>query len=282
MIVYFNGYFIAKEKVAISPDDRGFLFADGIYEVVRWYGSYFFGFSEHMDRFKRSLNEIHIELDEWPDFYSLALKLVKENDLEGKDAILYIQITRGVAKRNHGFPDPKVSPTVYASLSEFKPSVDQMRAGIKAITLPDERWSRCDIKAVSLLPNILAKQAAIEKGAYEALLIRNGNITEATHSNVFAVRDGLVITHPDSGFVLPGIVRKISLELCQKIGIHVDLSPINSSEIEYMDEFFITNTSGEIVAVTRLDGRPIRNGFPGEITRKLSDAFFQYRESRKS
>jgi len=282
MIVYFNGHFIPKEKVSISPDDRGFLFADGIYEVVRWYGSYFFGFSEHMDRLKRSLNEIHIELNEWPDFYSLALELVKENELEGRDAILYIQITRGVAKRNHGFPDPKVNPTVYACISEFQPSSEQKLIGIKTITLPDERWSRCDIKTVGLLPNILAKQAAIEKGAYEAILIRNGNITEAAHSNVFAVRDGLVITHPDSGFVLPGIVRKISLELCQKIGIPVELNPINSSEIEYMDEFFITNTSGEILAVTNLDGKSFRNGFPGEITRKLSDAFIQYRESRKS
>jgi D-alanine transaminase len=282
MIVYYNGSFIEKEKVVISPDDRGFLFADGIYEVVRWYGSYFFGFSEHIDRLKRSLKEIRIELIDWPDFYSLASKLVKENGLTGKDALLYIQITRGVAKRNHGFPDPKVSATIYVTLSEFQPLSENRDTGITAITLPDERWSRCDIKAVGLLANVLAKQTAIDRGAHEAILIRNGYITEAAHSNVFAVRAGRIITHPDSGFVLPGIARKITLELCKKLAVPIELSPISASEIEYMDEFFITNTSAEILAVTSLDGRIIGNGTPGELTRKLTDAFIQYREARKS
>jgi D-alanine transaminase len=282
MIVYYNGSFIEKDKVVISPDDRGFLFADGIYEVVRWYGSYFFGFDEHMARLKRSLNEIRIQLNNPPDYYSVALKLVEENQLAGKDAILYFQITRGVAKRNHGFPHPTVSPTIYIALSEFQPSSELRHEGIQAITLPDERWSRCDIKVVGLLANILAKQTAIEKGAYEAILIRNGNITEASHSNVFAVRSGIVYTHPDSGFVLPGIARKVTLDLCNKIGIPVELSPISASEIDYMDEFFITNTSGEILGITSLNGRIVGKGKPGEITRKLNDAFIEYRQSRKS
>lgn len=282
MLVYYNGSFIEKEQVSISPDDRGFLFADGIYEVVRWYGSYFFGFDEHMARLKRSLNEIRIELNDWPDFYSVALKLVKENQMSGKDGILYFQVTRGIAKRNHGFPNPKVSPTVYVTLTEFKPASEYRDSGIKAITLPDERWCRCDIKAVGLLPNVLAKQAAIEKGAYEAVLIRNGNITEASHSNVFAVEDGTIITHPDSGFVLPGIARKILLEICRQIEIPVELRPISASEIEDMNEFFITNTSGEILAITNLDGKIIRDGIPGQVTRKLTHAFIQYRESRRS
>jgi D-alanine transaminase len=282
MIVYFNGAFIEKEEVVIKPDDRGFLFADGIYEVVRWYGSYFFGFSEHMERLKRSLKEIRIELNDWPDFYSIASNLTNVNSLTGKDAILYIQITRGVAKRNHGFPDPTVSPTVYATLSEFQPSSESRHTGIYAITLPDERWSRCDIKTVALLANVLAKQTAIEKGAHEAILIRNGNITEASHSNVFGVRNGVVFTHPDSGFVLPGIARKIVLELCKKTGIRVELRPVSASEIESMDEFFITNTSGEVLGITFLDGKKIGNGKPGVITTKLNEAFIQYRESRKS
>ena len=213
MIVYFNGSFIEKDKVFISPDDRGFLFADGIYEVVRWYHTYFFGFKEHMERMKRSLKEIRLELPEWPDIYAIALNLVNENGLAGKDALLYIQVTRGSAQRNHGFPIPKVSPTIYITLTEFQPSLTYRKSGIKAISLPDDRWSRCDIKAVGLLPNILAKQCAIEKGSYEAILIRNGNITEAAHSNVFGVRSGIILTYPDSGFVLPGIVRKITFEL---------------------------------------------------------------------
>jgi D-alanine transaminase len=282
MIVYYNGSFVEKDKVSISPDDRGFLFADGIYEVMRWYGSYFFGFIEHMDRLERSLKEIRIELNEWPDFFSIASNLVLKNGLKGKDALLYIQITRGVAKRTHGFPEPRVRPTVYITLSEFIPSLEHKNQGINAITLPDERWSRCDIKAVGLLANVLAKQTAIEKGAYEAILVRNGNITEAAHSNVFAVRAGCIITHPDSGYVLPGIARKIVLKLCAELAIPVELSPIRASEIQDLDEFFISNTSGEILAVTSLDARIIGNGKPGKITSKLSDAFIQYRESRKS
>lgn len=282
MLVYFNGAFIEKDQVVISPDDRGFLLADGIYEVVRWYGSFFFGFNEHMVRLKRSLNEIRIVMDNWPDFYSLALKLVQVNHLKGKDGILYIQITRGIAKRTHGFPDPKVSPTVYIALSEFQPASEFRQTGIKAITLPDERWSRCDIKAIGLLANVLAKQTALENDAFEAIFIRNGNITEAAHSNVFAVRAGTIITHPDSGFVLPGIARKICLELCKQTGIPVELTPIKVSDIELMDEFFITNTSGEILAVTSLDRRIIGNRMPGKVTIKLTEAFIRYRESRKS
>jgi len=282
MIVYFNGSLIDKNKVAISPDDRGFLFADGIYEVVRWYRSYFFAFDEHMSRLARSLNEIRIEFAEKPDFFSIAMNLVKENDLQGQDAVLYFQITRGAAKRNHPFPDASVKPTVYISLSAFQPSSDMRKDGIKAISLPDERWSRCDIKSVGLLPNILAKQTAVERGAYEAILIRKGNVTEASHSNVFGVRGSTIVTHPDSGFVLPGIARKVSLELCKDIGLSVDLTPISESELRQMDELFITNTSGEVLGITYLDGKPVSGGRPGKITNRLNDAFIEYREKRKS
>ncbi len=282
MIVYFNGFFIDKDKVAISPDDRGFLFADGIYEVVRWYRSYFFAFDEHMARLNRSLGEIRIDLNEKPDFFSIAMNLVKENDLMGKDAILYFQITRGVAKRNHPFPGPSVKPTLYIALSAFQPASELRVDGIKAISLPDERWSRCDIKSVALLPNILAKQTAIESGAYEAVLVRNGNITEASHSNVFGVRADTIITHPDSGFVLPGIARKVTFELCKDLGIHVELTPIRFTELEYLDELFITNTSGEVLGITTLDGINVSGGQPGKITNKLNEAFITYREARKS
>jgi D-alanine transaminase len=279
MIVYFNGSFIEKEKVAISPDDRGFVFADGIYEVVRWYRTYFFAFSDHMLRLSRSLGEIRIELAEKPDFFEIAMRLVKENNLTGQDAVLYFQITRGAAKRNHPFPETSVKPTVYIALSPFLPSSEMRFQGIKVISLPDERWSRCDIKTVGLLPNILAKQKAVESNAYEAILIRNGKVTEASHSNVFGIKAGTLYSHPDSGYVLPGIARKITLTICRGLGIPVELSPIPADELDHMDELFITNTSGEILGITHLDGKLVSGGVPGKLTNKLTDAFISYREA---
>lgn len=282
MIVYFNGEFLEKEKVNISPDDRGFLFADGIYEVIRWYGSYYFAFDEHIARLARSLSEIKIIMAKMPDFRSIANRLVTENNAEGKDALLYFQITRGVAKRNHPFPSPAVMPTIYMALTQFQPIETMKTSGVSAISLNDERWSRCDIKSVALLPNILAKQTAVEKECYEAILVRNGNVTEASHSNVFGVRGGTLITHPDSGFVLPGIARKVLLQLCIQAGIPFELSPIHASELDKLDELFVTNTSGEVVGVVKLDGKTIGKGVPGPLTLKLNELFVAYRESRRS
>ncbi len=282
MKVYFNGSFVEKNEVHISPDDRGFYFADGIYEVARWYGGYFFAMKEHLDRMHRSLREIKIGFEREPDVQAIADQLVNLNGLSSKPALLYLQITRGAVKRVHLFPDPPVPPTVYIAVSEFTPSDNAMAKGISVITLPDERWSRCDIKSIGLLPNILAKQTAHERGAQEAFLLRNGLITEGTHSNIFGIRNGKLVTHPDSPFILPGITRKIVLDLCPEIGLSIDFTAIAEADIHLMDEWFITNTSGEVVPVTFVNGQPVGTGEPGQITMLLRNTFIRYREKRRS
>jgi D-alanine transaminase len=272
-IAYFNGHFLPAEEIHISPDDRGFLFADGIYEVVRWYEGFFYDMEGHMARLKRSLSAIRIE---WPDadkFPSIALELININSLNHNPSLVYLQVTRGVAKRAHAFPSPPVAPTVYAFARRFKPEKELIVSGINTIMHKDQRWSRCDIKSVSLLPNILSYQEAREQGCYECIFSKDGIITECAHSNVFFVISGTLITHPESEHILSGITRKNIISLAREVGIPVSETPLEESRLRDITEAFITNTSFEIAPVISINNLTVGNGNPGPVTRKLRERF---------
>ncbi len=271
--VYLNGKYVPREQAVISPDDRGFLFGDSVYEVVRWYGGYFFDMEGHMNRLRRSLNETRIiwhDIDSMPE---IAEKLINENNLGDGCSIVYIQITRGAAPRNHAFPDPPVTPTVY--LYVRRQSIDTLlwERGIAIFPVTDPRWNRCDIKSTALLANILPYQEAHDKGFAEVCFIRDGFVTEGAHSNIFFVRGDTLFTHPESNRILSGITRKNVISIAAENGIKMVEEAQSADMIPYMNEAFITNTSGEVVPVIRIGDQTIGNGTPGEITMKLHRLF---------
>jgi D-alanine transaminase len=270
---YLNGKFLPSDQITISPDDRGFLFADGIYEVVRWYEGGFFDMDGHLIRMKRSMREIRIE---WPgadEFPSIANDLILRNSLQNQPALVYIQVTRGVARRSHSFPSPTVPPTVYAFARGFNPEPDMIARGIKTILKKDIRWSRCDIKSVSLLPNILSFQDAVEAGTLECIFERDGLITECAHSNVFFVMDGVLYTHPESENILSGISRKNVLRLARESGIPVKELAVRTEDLNLADEAFITNTSFEVAPVIAINNISFGDGKPGPVTLRLRNLF---------
>lgn len=270
---YFNGKFLPKDEVKISPDDRGFLFADGIYEVVRWYEGFFFDMESHMTRMKRSMREIRLTWPQADTFPEIAGGLIERNNLREKPSLVYLQVTRGAAKRTHTFPSPPVEPTVYAFAWSFKPPRELVEKGITTILRNDPRWLRCDIKSVSLLPNILYFQEANEAGSMECIFIRDGMMTECAHSNVFFVIDGKVFTHPESENILSGITRKNVIRIAREAGVSVIEIPVAASRLPEVSEAFITNTSFEIAPVISIDGRQIGSGSPGPVTKLLRQEF---------
>lgn len=272
-IAFFNGNYIPKTEVAVSPDDRGFLFADGIYEVIKWYGRDFFDMEGHHTRLKRSLKELQIDWKENNLFPYICKELIEQNHLRGKSAMVYVQVTRGMAPRSHNFPSPPVSPTIYGFAREL-PVAE--KKGINVIVRDDIRWSRCDIKSVALLPNTLASQEAATHGAGECIFVRNGMVTEASHSNVFFVINGTLITHPESNFILSGINRKKVIALAREAGITVDETPLPVENINKADEVFITNTTGEITPVLSIEGAKAGKGETGPVTALLASKFMEF------
>lgn len=271
-IVYLNGAYLPKEEARLSPDDRGFLFADGIYEVVRSYGGRFFALDAHLARMTRGLKAIRIQGVEASTVATICREIVERNDLRGKDVTVYLQVTRGVAPRTHWFPDPGVPPTVYASATAFAPKADPT-VGVSVITQPDQRWARCDIKTVALLPNCLAVQAARESGAQEALLVRDGVVLEGTHSSFFGVVDGEVRTAPANNYILPSITRHTALDLCAEHGIPVRPEPVLLEELPRASELFLAGTTMEIMPITRVDGERVGVGTPGPVAQRLLELF---------
>ena len=270
---YFNGTFLSCNEIRISPDDRGFLFADGIYEVVRWYEGFFYDMEGHLTRLKRSMKEIRLT---WPgaeSFPEIARELIMVNNLHELPSLVYLQVTRGAAKRNHAFPSPAVDPTVYAFARSFRPETEMIGKGLNAILRKDIRWSRCDIKSIALLPNILSLQDAREAGCYECIFVRDRLITECAHSNVFFVIEGVLYTHPESENVLSGITRKNILRLARNEGIPVRETAVSESSLKDINEAFITNTSFEIAPVISIDKKPVGNGIPGPLTKLLREKF---------
>ncbi len=273
MIVYYNNQFIPKEEVRISPDDRGFLFADGVYEVILTYRGGLFRFDDHLERLGRSLGEIRIDSPDLDELQRVSEELLRRNALTGTNAKLYIQVTRGAVPRRHAFPDGGVQPTIYMSAEPFQRPLEELRGGVSIIMVPDIRWSRCDIKAIGLLPNILANQQAKENGAIEAVFVRDGFITEGTHTNLFTVLNGRLFTPPLDNYILSGITRRVVIEICTSLGILATQTAIPKKSLKDADEIMITSTISEIMPVVRVDDWQVAGGKPGPVTRKLQRAF---------
>lgn len=270
--VYLNGSYLPKDEAHLSPDDRGFLFADGIYEVVRAYGGQFYAMHSHLERMANGLRSLRIDGVNVAGLAAVCDELLRRNGLEKADALVYIQVTRGAAVRGHGFPDPPVPPTVYAATMPFKVKGDPAE-GVAVITAPDHRWTRCDIKSVALLPNCMAFQDAQDAGAQEAVLVRDGVALEGTHTSFFAVLDGVVRTAPRSNYILPSITRQVVLDICGEHDIPVAEEPVLLHEIRVADELFLAGTTMEIMPIVQVDGRAVGNGKPGPVSRKLLEHF---------
>jgi D-alanine transaminase len=274
MIAYLNGKFITEEEIMISPFDRGFLFGDGIYEVVASYNGIFFMMKEHLERLDRNLKEVRIDFPGIIDLEKLSYELIKKNPAESKsDCSLYIQITRGISlPRKHTFPADNKA-TVFISLSPIKSNKSEWENGIKVLLWEDFRWSRCGIECVGLIPAVLASQHAVEHGASETIWVRNNLICEGSHTNFFAVKNGIVVTPPLSKFILPGITRKAVLAICRKSNIPVREEKILKENLKELDEVFITGTLTEINPVVQIDDIKIGNGKPGAVTKRIQAEF---------
>ena len=274
--VYLNGDILAPDEAKISVFDRGFLFGDGIYEVMAQIGGQFLYQEAHIDRLQEGLQKIKIDFDvrlldtEIP-------KLLDAAELHGKDCLLYIQITRGVAPRKHAYPN-QITPTIlmYAT-AQTLPDINDVLAQV--VSMNDFRWSRCDIKMTSLLGNVMANEYGAQKGCYETVLFREGLVTEASHSNVFFVRDRVVYTHPENEYILSGITRKIVLELCAQLGIKVMEEAIAIEEVVKMDEAFLTGTNTQIASIKQWDDHFFYHGDTiGGVTKELQWAFKELKE----
>ena len=277
MLVYLDGEFLPKEEAKISVDDRAFLFGDGVYEVTRCVRGELFEEDRHWRRLQSGLRDLAIpaaSIDR-SHIRDIHQRLLEDNGLADADATVYLQITRGVAPRAHAFPSPPVTPTVYAYAAPFVIPTELRRKGVKAITHPDIRWSRCDIKTVNLLPNVVAKQRAVEAGAWEAVLVRDSAITEGALTSVFGVIDGELRTYPRSNYILPGVTREVVLELARELGIPTREAPIFVEEIGRLEELFLTGTTTDVQPIVELNGRPIGDGARGPVVESLQRALME-------
>jgi len=278
MLVYLNGKYTEHTAAAVSVDDRGFLFADGVYEVMRVYDGRVFQMQPHMERMRHGLGELRIRDDMIPELPGIAEQLLDENKLRSGDATIYIQVTRGAAPRTHAFPPPETPPTVYVIAKPFKNHPAKYWGdGVAAVTVPDTRWSRCDIKSIALLPNVLANQEAHERGAFEAIFVRDGILIEGSHSNLWGVIGGEAVTYQSCGYILGGITRKLVLERAEAAGIKAREAALRVADLDDVEELFLSGTTTEIMPIVKLDDRVIGNGCPGPVTRKLQEAYTRWR-----
>jgi D-alanine transaminase len=268
VIVYLNGHFLPREEAKISPEDRGFLFADAIYEVVRYGAGRPYRLAEHLARMRDGLTALRISVE--PSFFpEVAGRLVEENGLGGEDALVYTQVSRGAAPRYHAFPPEGTPPTVFAFARKTDPPPPP--GGGRAILLPDERWGRCDVKTVMLLPNVLASQKAREANAIEAILVRDGIAWEGTKANLFAVTKGVVRTAPRGPRILPGVTRGAALEAAAELGFPVEERPLLVDELLSADEVFLASTTIWTYSLVEIDGRPVGDGRPGPVAARIRE-----------
>jgi D-alanine transaminase len=276
VLAYLNGQYLPRSAATISVEDRGFIFGDGVYEVWRVVNGTLFETERHLDRLAFGLSELRIAA---PDIAredvltAVARRLVIESGFLSGEATLYLEVTRGVAPRTHQFPSKPTNPTVYATVNRFVPPEDLRLKGAACITIPDIRWQRCDIKTIQLLPNVLAKQAAVERGALDAIMIRDGVATEGSHANLFAVVDGVLRTHPTDHRILAGVTRAVVLELARNIGVSAVEEPLTETELASADELFLAGTTTDVMPVVRLNDATIGSGEPGPITTRLVREF---------
>lgn len=276
--VYLNGRYVPEAEALIPANDRGFIFGDGIYEVVRAIEGRLFAWEGHAERLANGLAGLRIEagaLASSATLRAVCEGLLARNALTTGEATIYLQVTRGAAKRVHAFPPPGTVPTVYAVASRFVPDRAMRAHGATAITYPDLRWARCDLKTVNLLGPVLARQAAAEAGSYEAILHRDGLVTEGAATTVFVVRDGVLITTPLSTAVLPSITRTVVLDCARALGIPVREEATPLAELPAVDELMVVGTTTDVQPIVALDGRPIGDGRPGPVTSRLQQAFTQ-------
>jgi len=277
MIVYFNGQYLKLEEVKISPFDRGFQYADGVYEVIRTYFGKLFRYADHLERLKDSLRETRINYTRTGELEECIYKLFELNKFTSPNISVYIQITRGeYFPRKHSFPPGEVNPTVFISTFPIEDEIAAFEKGIKVILEKDIRWSKCNIKSISLLPNVLSNQRAVEEGAEEAIWLRDGKLLEGSHTNFWGIKNNEVWTAPLSNFILPGVSRKVIFEICSNMGINVLEQAISENEINQFNEFFITGTTTEIKPVGFIGNVQIGDGLPGINTKKIYYAFLEY------
>jgi D-alanine transaminase len=274
-IAYVHDQFVPLAEAMVSIEDRGFLFGDGIYEVIRTYGGRPFQLDAHLARLKRSAAALALPLPRTLDELKVLVLdgLGRGGWIESK---IYLQITRGAAPREHAFPTD-VRPTLVMTIHEMHPLDPGLRArGVDALTTEDLRWGRCDIKSVNLLANVLARQRAKEAGVFETIFIRGGVVTEGAVSNVLLVRDGVLSTAPEGPQILSGVTRQVVLELARKDGMSVEERRLAADELHRADEILLAGTTVEIVPVVRLDGKLVGRGTPGSIGARLHARFADF------
>lgn len=273
--VYLNGRYLPLNEARVSVLDRGFLFGDGVYEVIPSYSGHLFYFDKHMERLDHSLSGIRLGN---PFPYAQWLEILTPLLDPALDQYVYLQVTRGSSeKRDHAFPK-QIRPTVFAMSSAIVPLPGQ-NSGIRAMTMPDGRWQLCHIKAITLLANILYRQEAVEKDCTEAILVRGDHVTEGAASNVFAVVDGVVVTPPKSHELLPGITRDVLLEIAERNHISYREDSISLKMLKNADEIWLTSSTREIMPVVELDSAPIGDGKPGPVWTTMNRLFQNYKQS---
>ena len=281
-IVYLSGKFCPDTQACVSVLDRGFIFGDGVYEVIPAYNGKLFRLPEHLNRLQGNLDAIRIQnplsLQQWEE---LLIELISRNsgNSDNEHFSVYLQVTRGVAKRDHALP-PNIEPTVFAMANPLQPPTKaDLQIGIKAVTADDYRWRNCQIKAISLLPNVLLRQQAIDAGATESILIRDGFATEGAASNLFIVEKDTLITPPKGPFLLPGITRDLILELAAESNIPFEETEISKQRLIQADEIWTTSSTKEILPVTVLDNKSVGHGTPGPVWSRMVDLFQAFKES---
>jgi D-alanine transaminase len=273
MTVYLNGQFLPRGEAKLSVDERGFFFGDGVYEVTRAIGGRLFEWPRHLRRLERGIKELRLTPSiSGADLETISLRLLRDNDLMDGEGAVYLQITRGAAPRTHHFPPAGTPCTIFLSATRFTAPHELRAKGGTAVTFPDFRWARGDIKSLNLIPSVLAKQHAVDNSATEAIFVRNGAVTEGSHTNVFGVIDGELRTYPESNYILAGITREVTLELAAELGIPVRLTPIFTHELPRLEELFITGTTSDVMPIVALNGLPVGNGAPGRVTMALYEA----------
>ena len=268
-MLYLNGAYLPIDDGRVSVEDRGFQFGYGVYEVVRVYRGRAFRLERHLKRLKESLDGVRIAMPESLEGIAAVCRT-----LIGKgppEAQIYLQVTRGAAPRSHAFPGA-IKPTFLAYIREAKRFPDERTFSL--VSVPDVRWARCNLKTICLLPNILARQQAVEAGADEGLFVReDGTVTEGTSSNAFLIRDGRLVTHPATPRILDGVTRQAVLEVAAARGVGIDLRSFSLDEARTADEFFMTGTLTEVMPAVSLDGAPLGSGRPGPVTLGIREAF---------
>lgn len=276
MIVFLNGAWLPADQAQVSVLDRGFIFGDGVYELVPVYGGRPFRLEEHIRRLRNSLDEIRLgDAFGACDWSATVGELIARNG--GGDLSVYLQVTRGPAKRDHAFPKV-VHPTLFGMATPLvTPSAELVETGVSAVTATDYRWLRCNIKAISLLANVLLRQQAVDAGAAECILLRDGYLTEGAASNIFIVSGGVLLTPPKDHLILPGITYDLVLEIAAAHGIPHEVRKIPEREFRVADEIMMTSSSREVLSVTRLDDVPVGSGRPGPVSRRLLGLYRAFR-----